>query len=157
MWLLGKVTRAPGDGFVPSGSRAERAPCGGATLILYQRRALAPRAGDEYVSLYTAHTRGPGCAGMENRVSGINDIENDREQIGNGFACPTRRDGNVPHSYLPRLGPHLPPHLPPAAEAHDADHESWSYLQLLEMIRIGMGGFVNRETEHPKKKKKISP
>lgn len=38
MWLLGKVTRAPGDGFVPSGSQAERAPRGGATLILYQRR-----------------------------------------------------------------------------------------------------------------------
>lgn len=38
MWLLGKVTRAPGDGFVPSGSQAERAPSGGATLILYQRR-----------------------------------------------------------------------------------------------------------------------
>lgn len=81
---------------------------GGNTNIV-SASAPAPRAGDEYVSLYTAHTRGPGCAGMENRVSGINDIENDREQIGNGFACPTRRDGNVPHSYLPRLGPHLPP------------------------------------------------
>lgn len=124
---------------------------GGNTNIV-SASAPAPRAGDEYVSLYTAHTRGPGCAGMENRVSGINDIENDREQIGNGFACPTRRDGNVPHSYLPRLGPHLPPHLPPAAEAHDADPESWSYLQLLlEMIRIGAGGFVNRETERQKK------
>lgn len=81
---------------------------GGNTNIV-SASAPAPRAGDEYVSLYTAHTRGPGCAGMENRVSGINDIENDREQIGNGFARPTCGDGNVPHSYLPRPGPHLPP------------------------------------------------
>ena len=34
-----------------------------------------------------------------------NDIENDREQIGNVFARPTRGDGNVPHSYLPGPAP----------------------------------------------------
>lgn len=111
MWLLGKVTRAPGDGFVPSGSRAERGPERGGNTNIVSASAPAPRAGDEYVSLYTAHTRGPGCAGMENRVSGINDIENDREQIGNGFARPTRGDGNVPHSYLPSPAPHLHPTL----------------------------------------------
>lgn len=134
-----------------AGRSGPHAGGGGGNTNIVSASAPAPRAGDEYVSLYTAHTRGPGCAGMENRVSGINDIENDREQIGNGFACPTRRDGNVPHSYLPRLGPPpAPPHLPPAAEAHDADPESWSYLQLLEMIRIGMGGFVHRETDHQK-------
>lgn len=99
-------------------SGPERGAGGGNTNIV-SASVRAPRAGDEYVSLYTAHTRGPGCAGMENRVSGINDIENDREQIGNGFARPTRGDGNVPHSYLPSPPPPAPPYI--AAEAHQED------------------------------------
>lgn len=101
---------------------------GGYTNIV-SASAPAPRAGDEYVSLYPARTRGPGCAGMENRVSGINDIENDREQIGNGFARPPDpRRWKRTSELSARPGPHLPPHpqLSTSTEAHACTVRTWS-------------------------------
>lgn len=127
-------------------SGPERGAGGGNTNIV-SASVRAPRAGDEYVSLYTAHTRGPGCAGMENRVSGINDIENDREQIGNGFARPTRGDGNVPHSYLPSPAP-------PTSLQRPTQRTSVSFLQqLLRMAYMGgtpvSGGKGHQQTLSP--------
>lgn len=131
------------------GAGRERARSGGrgGNTNIVSASAPAPRAGDEYVSLYTAHTRGPGCAGMENRVSGINDIENDREQIGNGFACPTRGDGNVPHSYLPSTAPHLPPH--PHRCRGPQTTRTWCLLPPAASWTAHMGGIpVSRNKGH---------
>lgn len=151
MWLLGKVTRAPGDGFVPSGSRAERAPCGGATLILYQRRR---RRHEPVMNMchFTRRTLG-GLAAQAWKIEclGLMILKMIESRL--EMASPARPAEM--ETYLTAICPGSaptcpPPHLPFAAEAHVADPESWSYLPLLEMIQIGIGRFVNRKTEHQK-------
>lgn len=117
MWLLGKVTRAPGDGFVPSGSRAERAPRGGATLILYQRRS---RRHEPVMNMchFTRRTLG-GLAAQAWKIEclGLMILKMIESRL--EMASPARPAEM--ETYLTAICPGSaptcpPPHLPPAAE-----------------------------------------
>ena len=117
MWLLGKVTRAPGDGFVPSGSQAERAPSGGATLILYQRRR---RHHEPVMNMchFTRRTLG-GLAAQAWKIEclGLMILKMIESRL--EMASPARPAEM--ETYLTAICPAWPPpapHPPPVAEAH---------------------------------------